>query len=229
MINLTPLNSFKSVKNTQNAQPQGLRYNSYVQKPDSFERSCPVNFTGSSNRLKQYGKVTDTLIQTGENAQTSLNGQLAANGWAGKVADKISGLWNSKNRAHLVQADINAYNAQMHELKDSIKQDKFKEKFKEIFEVDYVNANVSKYNKKAKQFEMAVTTKCMADITKSKLSKDLDVYNKADGELKNYQETSFNPYAPTGSIPLVTTNIPKETVFENLENALIDTLVSKEI
>lgn len=229
MINLTPLNSFKSVKNIQKAQPQGLRYNSYVQKPDSFERSCPVNFTGSSNRLKQYGKVTDTLIQTGENAQTSLNGQLAANGWAGKVADKISGLWNSKNRAHLVQADINAYNAQMHELKDSIKQDKFKEKFKEIFEVDYVNANVSKYNKKAKQFEMAVTTKCMADITKSKLSKDLDVYNKADGELKNHQDTSFNPYAPTGSIPLVTTNISKETVFENLENALIDTLGSKEI
>ena len=57
MINLTPLNSFKSVKNIQKAQPQGLRYNSYVQKPDSFERSCPVNFTGSSNRLKQYGKV----------------------------------------------------------------------------------------------------------------------------------------------------------------------------
>ncbi len=229
MINLTPLNSFKSVKNIQKVQPQGLRYNSYVQKPDTFERSCPVNFTGSSNRLKQYGKVADTLIQTGENAQTTLNGQIAADGWAGRVADTVSGLWKSKNRAHLVQADIDTYKSQMQELKDSIKQDNFKEKFKEIFEIDYVNANVSKYNKKAKQFEMAVTTKCMADITSAKLSKDLAIYNNADGELKDRKENSFNPYAPTGTIPYMTLTTPKETVFKNLENALIDTLGSKEV
>mgnify|MGYP007039204907 FL=1 len=229
MINLTPLNSFKSVKNTQNAQPQGLRYNSYVQKPDSFERTCPVNFTGSSNRLKQYGKVTDTLIQTGENAQTSLNGQLASDGWAGRVADKISVLWNSKNRAHLVQADIDTYKSQMQGLKDSIKENKFKDKFKEVFGIEYVNSNVTKYSKKAKQFEKAVTTKCMADITKAKLSKDLEIYNKFDGELKDYKENSFNYYAPTGSIPCMVSTTPKETVFKNLENALIDTLGSKEI
>lgn len=229
MINLTSLNPFKPVKNIQNAQFQGLRYNFYAQKPDSFERSCPVNFTGKSNRLKQYGKVTDTLIQTGENAQTSLNGQLAENGWAGRVADEVSGLWGSKNRAHLVQADIDTYKLQMQELKNSIKEDKFKEKFKEVFGIEYVNSNVSKYNKKAEQFEKAVTTKCMADITKAKLSKDLETYNKADGKLKDYKENVYNYFAPTGTIPCISTVKSKEEVFKNLENALIDTLGSKEV
>ena len=99
MINLTALSNIKTAKNITNAQSNGFRFSSFVQKPDTFERSSSVNFTGSSNRNKQYNKTADSLETAGQNAQLSLNGQLAHDGWAGKVADAVSVLWNSKNRA----------------------------------------------------------------------------------------------------------------------------------
>ena len=60
------------------------------QKPDTFERTCPVNFTGGSNKSKQYEKTTETLKTIGQNAQLSLDGHLASEGWSGKVADSVS-------------------------------------------------------------------------------------------------------------------------------------------
>ena len=152
MINFTALNSIKTAKSITNTQSNGFRYSAYVQKPDTFERTCPVNFTGSSNRTKQYNKTADALKTIGQNAQLSLDGQLAQEGWAGKVADAVSVLWNSKNRAVLVQKDIDKYNQQIDELKASIKEKKFPEKFQEIFGVEYHNANIVKYNKKVFSF-----------------------------------------------------------------------------
>ena len=118
MINLSALNAVKSTKNVTNAKSQnGFRQSLYVQKPDTFERTCPVNFTGGSNKSKQYEKTTETLKTIGQNAQLSLDGHLASEGWAGKVADSVSVLWNSKNRAVLVQKDIDTYNQQIDDLK----------------------------------------------------------------------------------------------------------------
>ena len=110
MFNLVSFNTINPIKKIQN-NPSNKVYSSlFAQKPDTFERSnsgnnvtCPINFTGKSNRLKEYKKVTDSLSKTAENAQIALDGQIAADGWAGKTADAISVLWNSKNRAKIVQ------------------------------------------------------------------------------------------------------------------------------
>ena len=228
MINLTALNTIKSAKNVTNAQSGKLRYSSYVQKPDSFERSCPVNFTGSSNRYKQYAKTADALITTGQNAQLSLDGQLASDGWAGKVADSVSVLWNSKNRAVLVQADIDEYNKQVGELRESIKEKRFCEKFEEVFGVEYNHAKVAKYDKKAKQFKLAVTSKVVSDIVNSKLSKDLDEYKKSNGKLEDKVEKRINPYAMTGSVPYFYHTTPKEKILQNMEESLVSVVGSKE-
>ena len=104
----------------------GFRQSNFVQKPDTFERNTNVTFTGKSNRIKQYTKTAETLLDAGKNAQLSLNGQLASEGWAGKVADTVSALWASNNRAHLVQADIENYNTQITDLKNSINKCNFK-------------------------------------------------------------------------------------------------------
>ncbi|MBR1680488.1 hypothetical protein IJ707_01710, partial [bacterium] len=130
MINLIGLNNIiKPAKTIEQTQIRGFRHEIFNQKPDSFEHSnkvtCPIGFTGKSNRLKEYKKITNTLNQTAENAQTSLDGQIANDGWAGRTADAVSVLWNSKNRAKLVQADIDSYREQVKELDDSIKEDKF--------------------------------------------------------------------------------------------------------
>lgn len=228
MINLTALNSIKTANNISNTQFNGFRKNLYVQKPDTFERTCPVNFTGCSNRNKQYEKTTDALKTIGQNAQLSLDGHLASEGWAGKVADKVGVLWNSKNRAVLVQEDINKYNQQIDELKASIKEKKFPEKFQEVFGVEYHHANIVKYNKKVKQFKLAVTTKAMSDIVSEKLSNDLKTFEKNDGKLKDIVETKINSFAITGTNPMYQAVTSKEEIFESMEKSLISIVGSKE-
>jgi len=219
-------NNIKSVKND---KERVFKTNPYVQKPDTFERSANINFTGSSNRIKQYEKTTENLKTTGENAQASLNGQIAIDGWAGKVADRVSALWNSKNRAVLVQADIDTYNAQISDLKQSIKEKKFNEKFKEIFDVEYNHANIAKYDKKAKQFKLAVTSSVMADITSAKLSEDLKTFKENNGKLQDKTVMRVLPYAMTGSMPYYYETKTKENTLKKLENSLVSVLGSKEI
>ena len=229
MINLNALSAVKSTNNIQKAQSNsGFRHSSYVQKPDSFERISNVNFTGSSNRLKQYERTTETLKTIGQNAQLSLDGQLASEGWAGKVADSVSVLWNSKNRAVLVQKDIDTYNQQVGELKESIKEKKFPEKFQEVFGIEYNSANIRKYNKKVKQFKLAVTTQAMSDIVSKKLSGDLKEFKENKGKLQDKVEKKINPYAMTGSVPYFYHTTPKEQIFENMEKSLVSIVGSKE-
>jgi len=221
--------STNNIKQLRKSSEREFRTSAYVQKPDTFERSTNVSFTGKSNRIKQYEKTAESLKTVGEIAQTSLNGQLATDGCAGKIADSISVLWNSKNRAVLVQSDIDTYNEQINELKQSIKENKFNEKFKEIFDVEYSNANIARYNKKAKQFNIAVTSKVMADITSSKLSENIKTYKENKGKLQDKKSIKVLPYAMTGAVPYYYETKTKESTLKDLENSLVSVLGSKEI
>ncbi len=80
-------------------------------------------------------------------AKADFEAQLASDGWAGKTADAISILWGSENRATKVQEDIDVYSQQLQELKDAKAQgeEQFKQKFKEIFGVDYNSDNIKAY------------------------------------------------------------------------------------
>lgn len=207
---------------------KGFRQSTFVQKPDTFERNSNINFTGKSNRIKQYNVTTESLLNAGKDAQLSLNGQLASEGWAGKIADSVSMLWNSNNRAVLVQEDINKYNEQINDLKKSVKEDKFTDKFKEIFGVDYNQSNIRKYEKTAKQFNMAITTKSVSDIVSAKLKEDLEIYSENNGELKDKIEKVPNYYANTGSVPYFNKTTKKEDILNNLENNLVSIIGSKD-
>lgn len=206
-----------------------FKSNYFVQKPDSFERTLPIGFKGKSDNKEEYKSVVNSLDITCHNAQISLNGQLASDGWAGKTADFVSGLWNSKNRAHLVQADIDMYASQVKDLKQSIEDKNFKPKFKEIFETEYNHANIVNYENKANAFKKAVTADCIAQITKQKLSKDLNLFKETQGILKDNVEQKISYMASTGSIPVYYITTPKEQVLSNLENSLIEVVGSKDV
>lgn len=206
----------------------GFRQSNFVQKPDTFERNTNLTFTGKSNRIKQYTKTADSLLDAGKNAQLSLNGQLASEGWAGRVADNVSALWASNNRAHLVQADIENYNAQITDLKDSINNGDFKEKFKETFGVEYNQSNIRNYEKAAKQFNMAITTKSVSDIVSAKLKDDIAIYDENKGELKDIVKKVPNYFANTGSVPYFDKTTKKEDLLKNMENDLVSIVGSKE-
>lgn len=232
MINIFGLQNIIKPKNVTKKVTNNFNCANFAQKPDTFERSnfatSPINFTGKSNRLKEYHKITDNLNQTAEKAQTSLNKQLDSNTWAGKTADTISVLWNSKNRATLVQADIDKFKENISDLDESIKTDKFNDKFKEIFDVDFSHSNIINYDKKSKAFETALTADCIAKYTEEKLSKNLDIYNKQSGKLQDFTEKKINTFAPTGSLPYYNHITPKEEIFKNMENSLAEVLGGKE-
>lgn len=206
----------------------GFRQSNFVQKPDTFERNTNVTFTGKSNRIKQYTKTAETLLDAGKNAQLSLNGQLASEGWAGKVADTVSALWASNNRAHLVQADIENYNTQITDLKNSINNGNFKEKFKETFGVEYNQSNIRNYEKTAKHFNMAITTKSVSDIVSAKLNDDITIYDENKGELKDIVKKVPNYFANTGSVPYFDKTTKKEDILKNMEDDLVSIVGSKE-
>lgn len=195
----------------------------YSQKPDSFE------YSATTNKQNDYHTATTSAKKIGENAQISLNGQLESQGWSGKFVDKFSTLWSSKNRAHLVQSDINIYNSQVEKLVNSIKENKFNETFKEIFGIDYNIENIKVYNKKAQQYKLSATTQAIADMTSAKLSTAIKEYKKNNGELKDKSVLTINRYDQRGIEPPYYEVTKKETFFANMENALIDAVGSKEI
>lgn len=234
MINLIGLkNVVKSTKTTQYNPNNTFRYANLTLKADTFERSKvttnPISFTGKSNRLNEYKKLTTDLNKTAQTAQDSLDKQLATEGWSGKTADAISILWNSKNRAVLVQADIDSYKNQVAELDASIKTDSFNDEFKKMFEVDYNHSNIARYNKKAEQLETAQTFDCIAKFTEEKLGKNVEIYNKNSGKLQDLIEKRINPYAQTGSIPIYNHTTTKDQIFDNMENSLVEILGDKKV
>ncbi len=233
MFNLVSLNI--PVRNIQNTPSQKVYGNLFVQKPDTFERSntnnnttCPINFTGKSNRLKEYKKVADSLELTANNAQKALDGQLATDGWAGKTADAVSVLWNSKNRATIVQNDIDTYKAQVKDLNTSIKEDKFTEKFKDMFGIDYNHANIARYNKKAQQYEAAAVADCTAKYISGNLNEHIERYNKLSGNLSDITEYKTAPMI-TAMMPCYTVSTSKETIFSEMENSLVKVLGDKKV
>lgn len=234
MINLIGLKSaIKPANVAQNISISAFGHINLSQKPDTFEHSnlstCPISFTGKSNRLKEYKKLTQELTQTAQIAQSSLNNQLAHDGWTGKTADAISAIWNSKNRATLVQSDIDSYKEHVEKLDKSIKTDTFKENFKEMFDVEYNHSNIVRYGKKSKQFETALASVSIANYTEEKLAKNIETYNKLSGKLQDVTELKTNYFAPSGSIPCYNQVTSKEEIFENMENSLAEILGGKNV
>ena len=210
------------------SKKQSMNLYKYSQIPDTFE-CTNLSFRGKANDSKEYNKVVNALTTTYKNAQTSFNGQLAMDGWAGKVADSVSILWNSKNRAKLVQEDLDTYKKQINDLDNSVKNDNFKNKFKEIFGVEYDNVAISQYNKKVQDFQTAVTTSCMAEITKTKLKDSLKTFSENDGVLKDKTEKKINVFAPTGTIPNYIETPTADEIFNKMEEDLVEVVGSKNV
>lgn len=97
--------------------------------------------------------ATDNLQSTLDNAKASLKQQKDSEGWVGKTVDALSAAWNSQNRAELVEADINKFETQLTELKNSTSEAEFNAKFKEMYGVDYNPVMVKGYEKRQEQME----------------------------------------------------------------------------
>lgn len=103
----------------------------------------------SANSVSLQRDTVNSLIKRGNSAQKSLQAQRNYDGWAGRTADFVSGLWGSNNRYSKVSADVQKYQSQMNALSAAFKQGsaKFEAKFHETFGVDYDPVQVAAYKK----------------------------------------------------------------------------------
>ena len=95
----------------------------------------------------QRNDAVNTQSEILDKAKEDFAQQLAEDGWAGDVADGVSVLWGSKNRASKVREDISAYETSMKELSEAAKQGEaqFRAKFKEVYGVTYNPENIAEY------------------------------------------------------------------------------------
>ena len=80
-------------------------------------------------------------------AKESLETQHKKDGWAGKTADAVSTLWNSKNRYKIVTQDLEKHASQIAQLVKvcDTKSPEFAKKFEETFKVPYNENSVLEY------------------------------------------------------------------------------------
>lgn len=112
------------------------------------ERSNKADAIRSNPKIARESTV-EMLDEQINNAQKAFDNQMAEDGWAGDVADGVSILWGSENRASKVREDLKTYNENLAGLKDAAAKgnDEFKTAFKEMFKTDYDADAVAAYVK----------------------------------------------------------------------------------
>ena len=88
-------------------------------------------------KLQETG--LDSLNYRKNEAQKAFDSQMKYDGWAGDLADKMSIVWGSNNRAKLVRKDLETFNSQIKQLEMAKTQGEkaFNDKFHEIFGIKY--------------------------------------------------------------------------------------------
>lgn len=145
---------------------------------------------------EQRNDAVNTSNEILGNAKDDFAQQLAEDGWAGDVADGVSVLWNSKNRASKVREDIAAYENSMKELNEAANQGEmqFRAKFKEIYGVAYNPENIAEYKKNPTEENYK-----KAYGTKNDIAKRVAVYNQSQKDGASAVKTTVVIAASTGA------------------------------
>lgn len=185
-----------------NIMTEGLKQGIYNKKEITREEKKALLNSDKKN-FENY--TINLLSNKGTNALKSFTEQTNTNGMFGKIAEQVSKLWNSDNIEPLVQKDIEKYNKDVYDLRAAKNHDEFKNKFKEIFKVDYDEELIAKYKDKENNMQTAILANAKINFFKDTF-KDL----LSDRPLENKIQT----YATTG---IVGYNIKetKQQVFEN--------------
>ena len=112
----------------------------YVNKSDNID-------TVTKDKGKAQKATTDILNSQLKEATAAFDKQMNEDGWAGDVADGVSVLWGSDNRASKVRVDLANYKREIADLQKASKQGdtQYKTKFKQVFGVEYNAHNIAIY------------------------------------------------------------------------------------
>ena len=121
------------------------KYNDKSDKVEVNKQKAKPQYNVSKEKLQ----TVNTLIKTGKQARADFDKQLAQDGWAGDVADGISVLWGSDNRASKVRDDFKTHNKNMAALKKAAEQgeQQFEQTFENIYGIKYNQSAIDNYKK----------------------------------------------------------------------------------
>ncbi len=165
----------------------------YLKKlmPDTFEKTTNPIDNEKGSYVPTATKFTDTintLNLMNVKAQTAFDKQKAYEGWSGKLADKLSALWGSKNRASLVSDDLQMHKMQVEKLQNAARVGNFRAEFFNTFGVNYDEQNIKDFEQESAKYTAIKTAEQIADYTKEQLTE----YTKFFTKHKN----SINPESP---------------------------------
>lgn len=144
-----------------------------------------ISFKNEKLNIKIPGKVlqqapankaqieTTALFEKRFNqANAAFEEQLKQDGWPGDVADGVSVLWFSDNRASKVREDIKITSKQLKDLQAALQEGDaaFRAKFKEIFGVEYNQDNIKNFQNVEKMYLEASEAKAQEDDLKNEFS-----------------------------------------------------------
>ena len=152
-----------------------------VQAPDTFVRTTNAETKIQPAKVEvreEFANTINTLTKMHDRAKTTFDKQVALDGWSGKLADKISALWGSKNRASLVNRDLNEFNQNIETLSKAAQSGNFKAKFKETFGVDYNKEAVDNFGKISEEKTLIQISKTIAAETNKRLGSYVRYFEK---------------------------------------------------
>lgn len=153
-----------------------------VQKPDTFERTTTQTEIKTQpvqvEVREEFANTINTLSSMHDKAREAFNNQVAADGWSGKLADKISVLWGSKNRASVVNQDLIEFDNDVQRLDNAAKAGNFKATFKETFGLDYNKEAVDNFEKVSEEYTLIQVSKEIAAKTEDNLSPYVSYFEK---------------------------------------------------
>ena len=140
-------NGRKIVKDT-SGQLQVMSHDNKILNKSYVVNSNKKAIANAQNKAVQKNTIM-SLNKHLKTAEQAFEKQMAEDGWAGDLADGISVLWGSDNRASKVEKDLKNYKQNLSNLqKAAAKGDKeFNAQFKKMFGIDYNQNAVNTYLK----------------------------------------------------------------------------------
>lgn len=172
------------------------------QMPDTFEKTTnPIEYDKGFfiPTASKFNTAIDALNLMNTKAQTAFDRQKAYDGWSGKLADKLSALWGSKNRASLVSDDLHMHKAQVENLENAARVGNFKSEFYKTFGVGYNEEAINNFETASTKYTLIKSAEQIADYTEKCLSEHVNFFDKHKNSI-NPENPNFDEYGKHANI-----------------------------
>lgn len=135
-----------------------------------------------------------TLKSLQVKADTTFQKQQMVNGWISRFSDKLSVLWGSKNRASLVEDDLQMNRHYIENLDAAAREGNFRAEFYKTYGVNYNREKIEAFDKQSAKYTSIKVAEQIAEQADEKLGGFVKYFEKNRNSI-NPESPNFDPYA----------------------------------